>query len=32
VCQLERAPGSNVTSEPDVRAGAFAWNRGYRIN
>ena len=22
-----RAPGSNVTREPDARAGAFAWNR-----
>src|SRR5207245_9357797 len=28
VCHAVRAPGSNVTREPDARAGAFAWNRG----
>jgi hypothetical protein len=28
LCQAERAPGSNVTYEPDVRDGSCAWNRG----
>src|SRR2546421_11281032 len=28
VCHAVLAPGSNVTREPDARAGAFAWNRG----
>ena len=28
MCHADRAPGSNVTSEPDVRDGAFTLNKG----
>jgi hypothetical protein len=28
VCHAVRAPGSKVTLAPDVRAGAFGWNKG----
>ena len=28
VCHAVRAPASNVTGDPDARAGTFAWNRG----